>query len=184
MFLENKYSLLYFKIVNNRRASVPTGYCEKHHVIPKSLGGSDTPENLVALTAREHFICHRLLVKMTTGSNLRKMQYALHAVMHMRKDRSLVAVSSRQYEILKKQFSDMRKFPRSEETRKRMSLAKLGKKRGPRTEEERQKISAGSKGKIISDETKRKIGMANTGKRWSHTPEAIAKITAARRSRA
>lgn len=39
------------------------GYTEQHHIIPKSLGGSDNSENLVVLSAREHFIAHYLLYK-------------------------------------------------------------------------------------------------------------------------
>lgn len=41
----------------------PSCYCEKHHIIPKSLGGSNEKSNLVILTGREHFIIHWLLVK-------------------------------------------------------------------------------------------------------------------------
>jgi hypothetical protein len=36
-------------------------YYEKHHIIPRCLGGSDNDDNLVLLTAREHFIAHKLL---------------------------------------------------------------------------------------------------------------------------
>lgn len=43
------------------------GYVEKHHIIPKSLGGSDDKENLVKLSAREHFIAHLLLAKIYGG---------------------------------------------------------------------------------------------------------------------
>lgn len=39
------------------------GYSEKHHIIPRSLGGSDDKSNLVVLTAREHFIAHWLLYR-------------------------------------------------------------------------------------------------------------------------
>lgn len=49
-------------------------YFEKHHIIPKSLGGEDTEENLVKLTFKEHFICHRLLTKIYPKEN--KMHYA------------------------------------------------------------------------------------------------------------
>lgn len=38
-------------------------YYEKHHVIPKCVGGKDDVQNLVLLTAREHFVAHQLLVK-------------------------------------------------------------------------------------------------------------------------
>ena len=33
-------------------------YYEKHHIVPKCMGGSDDTENLIILTAREHFIAH------------------------------------------------------------------------------------------------------------------------------
>ena len=48
-----------------RHRETPLGYVEKHHVLPVSLGGSDNPENLVVLTAREHFVAHRLLARIT-----------------------------------------------------------------------------------------------------------------------
>lgn len=39
------------------------GYYEKHHIIPKSLSGSNIKSNLVNLTYKEHYLCHRLLTK-------------------------------------------------------------------------------------------------------------------------
>ena len=39
------------------------GYSERHHIIPRSLGGGNTSSNLVALTAREHYMSHLLLFK-------------------------------------------------------------------------------------------------------------------------
>jgi hypothetical protein len=42
---------------------VPVGYAEKHHIVPRSLGGGDDPANLVLLTAREHFLAHWMLFK-------------------------------------------------------------------------------------------------------------------------
>lgn len=44
-----------------------------HHILPRSLGGSDHPSNLVGLTPREHYMCHLLLVKMTSGKARGKM---------------------------------------------------------------------------------------------------------------
>lgn len=40
-----------------------SGYYEIHHILPKCEGGLDDRENLVLLTAREHFVCHKLLVE-------------------------------------------------------------------------------------------------------------------------
>lgn len=62
MFLNNKYAAIYFKIVSTSDTNV--NYFETHHIIPRSLGGSDDPSNLVKLSARKHFLCHYLLTKM------------------------------------------------------------------------------------------------------------------------
>jgi hypothetical protein len=68
LFKNNKYTLWYFRIIDNAklqgRSKGGGTYYESHHVIPKSMGGSDATDNRVLLTAREHFICHALLVKM------------------------------------------------------------------------------------------------------------------------
>ena len=81
MFLDNKYTTWYFKIVEkskNENRCKNTGKYESHHIIPKSLGGDNSKENLVFLTPREHFILHCLLVKMTIGLEKRKMSLALY----------------------------------------------------------------------------------------------------------
>jgi hypothetical protein len=67
-FIKNKYYNWYYGIINNainqHRTKSKTQYYEKHHIIPKSLEGDNSKDNLVLLTAREHFICHYLLIKM------------------------------------------------------------------------------------------------------------------------
>jgi hypothetical protein len=81
MFLENKYTKWYKNIITKRIAEPldkSKVYCERHHIIPKSLGGNNEPENLVNLLPREHFICHILLTKMLTGEAKKKMGWALH----------------------------------------------------------------------------------------------------------
>lgn len=55
------YQKVYDAIIEKRKAETPTGYTERHHILPRSLGGLDDNSNLVALTAREHFVCHLLL---------------------------------------------------------------------------------------------------------------------------
>lgn len=65
-FLKNKYHKWYFNIINKAKSRLkPDCYCENHHILPKSMGGGDDKNNMVYLTAREHFICHYLLCKMT-----------------------------------------------------------------------------------------------------------------------
>ena len=64
IFLDNKYSKIYFNICNKVNSRNPEIYFEIHHIVPKSFGGSNRNHNLVNLTAREHFIVHMLLPKM------------------------------------------------------------------------------------------------------------------------
>lgn len=82
----------------------PDCYCEKHHIIPKSIGGADTPDNLVWLTAREHLIAHRLWARFENNDQFRrKAQNALWAMVTMRgKDNAgRVIPNSRVYEEAK-----------------------------------------------------------------------------------
>lgn len=58
------YIKIYNSIVNTRKITPYIGYTEKHHIIPRCLGGKDSEDNLVKLSAREHYICHLLLTKM------------------------------------------------------------------------------------------------------------------------
>jgi hypothetical protein len=44
-------------------------YYEKHHIIPKCWGGSNKKENIIKLTAREHYIAHWLLYRIRPTSN-------------------------------------------------------------------------------------------------------------------
>lgn len=66
--IENKYKKWYFNIIENTRQHVRIKskeiYYEKHHIIPKSLGGTNEKDNLVLLTAKEHLLVHWLLCKM------------------------------------------------------------------------------------------------------------------------
>lgn len=78
-------------------------YTEKHHIVPRSMGGSNSRENLVRLTAREHFICHWLLVKMTSDDNQIKMMYALRNMRgaNSHQIRYFSGCASRAYEYLR-----------------------------------------------------------------------------------
>lgn len=59
------YERIYENLIQRARTRVPPeGYIERHHVVPKCLGGLDDDSNLVALTPEEHYVAHQLLVKM------------------------------------------------------------------------------------------------------------------------
>lgn len=57
------YTNIYDKLISRAKNRVLDGYVERHHIIPRCLGGNDDYSNLVALTPEEHFFAHVLLVK-------------------------------------------------------------------------------------------------------------------------
>jgi hypothetical protein len=84
MFLNNAFSKKYFDIIkNNQIVDIESVYCEKHHIIPKSFGGSNKKENTVYLTAKDHFRCHQLLINFTKGADNGKMWNALWRMMRL-----------------------------------------------------------------------------------------------------
>jgi len=106
--IDNKYKRIYDKLINKRKVDQLDKnecYCESHHILPRSLGGSDDPENLVNLTAREHYIAHRLLVKFTEGNDYYKMQWALHRIVHGKTE----PLNSRQYNAFRIAWSNFLK---------------------------------------------------------------------------
>ena len=58
------YQKHYDLLIDRARSRILEGYVERHHVLPKCLGGSDNKLNIVQLTPEEHFLAHVLLVKM------------------------------------------------------------------------------------------------------------------------
>jgi hypothetical protein len=187
VFLENKYTKWYFNIIRN--ANPTTSYVEKHHIIPRCIGGSDHRENIVSLTAREHFVCHLLLTKMTTGKVKQAMCWAVGKFVQVNKNQQR-NFTSWEYQKIRENISFARTGKKhSDESRKKMSekakgrtpwnkgrtgvqkhSAESNKKRSEtltgriRTEEFCQKVSNGKKG--------HKAGM--TGKK--HSEETLQKM--------
>ena len=127
MFLENKYTKIYRSIIENSKAKnrkKGEEYYENHHIIPKSLGGSNSKDNLVFLTPREHFICHLILTKITVDSDRVKMIYALIILAN-----SNIKLTSRQYDIVRNlHISILKSTPKSEEHKRKISESNKGKK--------------------------------------------------------
>ena len=104
MYLQNKYTRIYNNIIERAKSRTLSGYTETHHIIPRSLGGSNEADNLVPLTAREHFICHRLLTKMTEGDAWRYMSKAIYLMSHTGSTTQYMP-NSRTYQYLREQNS-------------------------------------------------------------------------------
>lgn len=151
MFIENKYLSIYNSIISRAKSRVLAEdlYTESHHVVPKSLGGSNLQDNLVRLLPREHFICHRLLVKITTGKMKVKMVYAAWCLANLkRSDQQRIKANSRTYEQLKTDWLASRKGKPGPNLGRKMpegfgakqSALKKGVPLGPKTAEHRSKL--------------------------------------------
>jgi hypothetical protein len=154
MFLQNKYKLWHDKIIANAKNRTLEGYKEVHHIIPKSCGGSNNKDNLVALTAKEHYIIHLLLIKFIEKKYYFKMVKAFHVMSSMK-----TKYLKRNFEKYKKEYSEYLKLnPKimTEEIRKKISIAKKGKKM-PNSFFEK------LKNKVISAETRSKISKSLIG---------------------
>lgn len=104
MLLRNKYRRWYLRLINSRRHRQPIigEYYERHHILPKSIWSEHKSAqwNLVRLTAREHFVAHKLLVRCMEGRLKAKMQSALWVMVNT-SDVGVVKSSS-QYEQLRR----------------------------------------------------------------------------------
>jgi len=191
MYLQNKYTKCYYAIIEQAksRTLLSNIMVEKHHIIPKSLGGSNEPSNLVKLTLREHFICHRLLPKMTIGDHRKKMMYAIWKMCHATATREAAfKLTARTYNSVKL----LMRYSRTSEDftlewKQKIANARQGQpawnKGIPRTTEERMKMSTAQlKANALKDpadyvykpcsaDRAAKIKESNTGKKWVHNPE-------------
>lgn len=142
------------------------------------MGGTNTRENIVKLTAKEHFVVHHLLTKLYP--NNRKLLFAYACFLAINKHH-IGRSTPRSYERLKKIKSELQSGVNnfnygnksggatgrhhSDATKKILAEQKLGKKRKPFTrrpasEETKQKISLAKKGKPISIEHRNNISAA------------------------
>ena len=201
IFIDNKYTKCYNSIIAAARARTlsPNVYIEKHHIIPKSMGGNNSKDNIAKLTAREHFVCHLLLSKMTTGTAKGKMVHAAWCLCN--KNRGY-KITSTIYESIKTQRAAVMSLTKGP------SHPNYGRKTGRTTEsfttEWKENIAAACKGRVpwnvgvthtaktrkkLSESRKAKSGdptwnirpacrpekaelirKANTGKKWVHNP--------------
>ena len=175
IFIDNKYTKLYYSIIDSAKASPNKEYTEKHHIIPKCLGGADNNSNLIKLTGRQHFICHWLLTRMVTGAEKHKMIFAVNRMLSISKKQSRYKITGRKYELLKLMFNEVNLFNdkdwqnsqrkqnhigkiRSEETKQKLRDA------WERNKESRIGVNHPSYGKTRSSETLKKMSMAMKGK--------------------
>jgi hypothetical protein len=152
----------YNKFMNALKNQVVEGYTEKHHIVPRSHGGTHDESNIIRLTPRQHYVAHWMLWKaygkeMTTAFNY------MNGIKRYGK-----RLNSKTFEILKiEEIQRQKNKVFSEETRKKMSEA--AKARPPASAETNRKIVESRKGYTHSEETRRKLSVSHTGKKWSQS---------------
>ena len=148
----------YNKFIDALKEQAIDGYYELHHIIPKSSGGSNDKSNLIALTARQHYIAHWLLWK-TYGGNLSRAFFMMSSVGRYQR------VNSKTYDKARKDYSEQVKIQMANkpnvpkftpEHREKLRQAKLGRKL---SEETKEKIRLKALGRKLTEKTKMKISM-------------------------
>lgn len=182
----------YMRLMQALKNQKIDGYFERHHILPKSLGGDNSKENLINLTARQHFIAHKLLWMAYRGS---QMGRAFYSMCNIRKS----YVGSKEYELARievaKATSELGKKSKGrvtpDQVREKQKLAMAGRKLSAShvlalksrvfTEETREKMSLAQRGKVMSSDAKLKISRAKKGK--SLTQEHKLKLSIAHAGR-
>lgn len=159
VFINNRYTVIYYKIVNYAKQNPTTVNSERHHIIPESFfknrsrtgpsgwidGNPDDPSNIVYLTQRNHAFCHKLLVKMTQGKMKSKMVLAVWRMMNGKHKKLF---SSRDYQNYRILFTE------------NIKKINTGKKRKPLTDFHKERISLSSKGVSKTEKTKNNMKIA------------------------
>jgi len=181
------YQKIYNSIIERSQNRILQEYTEKHHILPRCMGGTDDSNNIAILTPEEHYVAHQLLIKIYPNEH--KLVYALR----------MMCMGSNKIKRNNKEYSWTRKLwaktssesqkgiprkPHTEEAKKKISEAGIGRPSGMKdkqhTEETKNKISeklkdkskgpSKLKGTTKSQETKDKMSAAQKGKGKGRIP--------------
>ena len=155
------YQKIYYNLI--KREITREGYVEKHHILPRCLGGLDNKENLVNLYPEEHYLAHLLLCKIHPGN-----QKLLYAAMNMTTG-SMINNGKRNnkaYGWLRRQYAesmsgDNNPARRNPNLQKEAAKKRVGQKR---TEETKTRMSAAQKGRLLTEDHKVKLSIAATNR--------------------
>jgi hypothetical protein len=148
------YLKIYDQLIERAKKRINDGYIEKHHIVPKCKGGTDAAENLVELTAREHFLAHWLLYRIYPEDA--SVTFAFFMMSNRFKSFSAIAYEESRIAYRKKRLG----FKHNDETIKRIS-------------EKRKKQGNCWQGRTHSEETKKQ--MSDSAKNRNMTEDTIAK---------
>lgn len=167
------YNFIYIELIERSFSRKLEGYVEKHHIIPKCMGGTDEIKNIAILTPEEHYLAHLLLVKIYPQN--RKLIYAANAMCRLSPTANNKR-SNKVYGWLRRKHSevmssDMTDKVKSQEVREKIRKSLIGKKHSTETKEKIGNIHRGktpwNKGLKHTEETKKKISEKTKGRVYS-----------------
>lgn len=184
---------IYDQIISRSRNREMPAVVEKHHVVPRCLGGTNAKENIAYLSPREHFICHLLLTKMYNGEARKKMLYAFLMMSRgckRKNQHERYVPSSKLFHSLKRDaYQALRGRIVSDAARKIISeKAKLRPssfKGKTHSAESREKQSIAKRGKEQHPNSRKALDeyRSITKARHLHTPEIASKISKSKREK-
>lgn len=62
------YRKIYDSLIERGKTRDLDSYKERHHIVPRCVGGTDNDDNLVYLTPEEHYVAHQLLIRIYEGN--------------------------------------------------------------------------------------------------------------------
>lgn len=117
------YKRIYDEIINNRiinKLDKKLECVERHHIIPRCVGGTDEKSNIVSMTPREHFLCHLLLTKIYNDKstvNYHKLLKAFFMMFSYSKNNSTryLKINSKMYEKLRVEWIESQRLSQAGE---------------------------------------------------------------------
>lgn len=196
------YSRIYINLIENSFSRKLDCYTEKHHIVPKCMGGDDKPRNIAILTPEEHYLAHQLLAKiypdnkkliyaacMMCGSKYAKRRNKLYGWLRRKLSGAMSERMTGNTFLKGKALS--------EETKLKISISKKGQpppnKGMPMSKEQKIKLSllkkgkpSNNKGKKASDETRKKLSLSHQGPRpyrlgFKHSEETKKRMSESKR---
>lgn len=152
------YEKIYNQIIDRAKTRQLEGYREKHHILPKCMGGSNGRENIVELTAREHFVCHWLLCRIYPQHSK-----LAHAFWFMSKQNA--PTQQRDYIVSSRVYAEaVSNLKFTEEHKNKIAIAKIGNKNN------KSRVFKGMKSDLSEEGRRRiseKISKRNMGRKFA-----------------
>lgn len=163
------YQRAYDALIAKAILAPVVGRVEKHHILPKCIGGTDDASNLVALSPRQHFVAHLLLAKIHP-----KNVGLLYAAFMMSKRGSIKC--SRKYRWVREMYSSVHSERLKSRPVSNKALAVLAAFRSlPKSEDHKQAIAKALTGRKLSAEGRSKLSAAKSGRKM--TPRELAALS-------